>query len=206
MQQNTQQLSPPDPELIYTDRAEYNRQLAAYMQAMQQQTFQQLGMPFINNAAETSLHLARNGKYKEVWEKWEPEIMQELSVIPRTNWNIQLLDKAAQLVRSNHIDEIVRVEAERMAGNLRQGAPAVEGGSTGFDGTRNDSGSGRPLDQLFADNDPSIRALKESGLTPTDIRQRFKAMGTTEEEYVEGLKNSGIIHSGRYTQAEAKAY
>jgi hypothetical protein len=123
-------------------------------------------------------------------------------VVPRDRWTIEILDKAAQIVRSNHLDEIIQQEAERLAARP---AAAVVGadGSTSYSETGGDL---RPLDKLFADNDPVIKRFKEAGLDAAAIRQRFVAMGTSEEEYVANLKAANIISDGKHTQSTARAY
>ena len=198
-----QQPQMPDPDLQLTNPQEYNRQLQQYIAAMQQQQLQQYSQPFVQSAADTALHLSKNGKYKNVWDRWEPEIMAELNNIPRQHWNVTLLDKAAQLVRANHLDEIVREEAERMA-SQRPSAPAVEGTEpSGLPSQGSDNG---PLAEMFEENHPAIQRLKKANLTLSDIRARLGKMNVTEEEYAESLKKSNIIAEDTYSQVEAGGY
>lgn len=192
---------PPDPDLIYTDKAEYNRQLAAYLQNTQLATLQQYSAPFTNNAADTAIHLSKQGRFADVWKRWEPEVMAELASVPRSYWNITLLDKAAQIVRSNHLDEIVQEQAERLAAD--RGAPITEGSGPG---SQPSSPAVLPLDILFEENHPSIKRFRDAGLSAGDVRAMLPRMKTTEEEYVTNLKSSHIVSTGRFTQVEAGAY
>jgi hypothetical protein len=131
----------------------------------------------------------------EVWSKYGPEIDMTMTNVPIQNRaDVNMWRQAAELVAGKHYKELARSEAERLASTADSGMLSSGSGV----GTA-PSVSSDPIDQLFAENHPSIQPFKSIGKSAADIRQHALAMGHSSEAYAEMLKNKRTLRYAETT-------
>lgn len=171
-------LQPPDPQLIYTDAARYQRELIAYQNALYQQQFAAQASPIAARLAETDKQLSRNGRYADVWKRWESEIEAKLAGIPIEQRNLALYDQAAQLVRADHIDELAQERAEQLQSNAGAGTER-SGGNTSSPSYTLDK-----LDEVYDGEHPFFVNAREQRVTKDMIREHCRKMKISVDEFV----------------------
>ena len=70
-----------------------------------------------NNLAGMALDAVKR-QNAEVFEKYGPEVDILLSKVKREDWNVDNLSTSVDIVRGRHYRELVRSEAERLAGQM----------------------------------------------------------------------------------------
>lgn len=190
----TQPSSPPDPDLYYEDPNEYNRQLSAWQQQQTQQYVQQASQPLLQQNAEIAKEQSRNDpKFKEVWQKYEPEIVSHMQSVPLQNRTKRAWDMAAKITKADHMDELVAEQAERKASQMASGAPATQrpgGAPDGGQRTYRDA-----IDELWDSDHEYIKHAKRQELTADDLRRRADAMDVSYEQFAENIQKQTMISS-----------
>lgn len=116
----------PESSLAITDPDQYQRDLIAYNQAVTQATIAQAAAPIVQQNAATVREIAamKDGN-KEAFKKWGQEIDNYVASIPLHERTPALYDRAVQLVRSNHIEELATERAQAlMAANPGTASPS----------------------------------------------------------------------------------
>lgn len=190
--QNAQpgQIAAPDPELAYSNPSEWARQAQAYNEQMMTQRLQAASAPIAQQLAETARELSRSGQYRSVWERWEPEIEIKLAGIPLASRNKALYDQAAQLVRADHIEELARERAEKIAQNAGAGTERA-GAMAGAEPRISDD----PLTKAFESGHPFFQQAKANGTTPDAIRRFCEQTGTSVEDYIANATRGNVVTS-----------
>jgi hypothetical protein len=148
----------PDPG----DYVQYSALQNMGTQYLQQagQLAQQYANPAIENMANMALDRVKE-RQQRAFAKYGPEIYPLLSRIPKTDWSIDNLTQAVDLVRSRHLDE----EINDRAGVLAAQDPALR--SSGAPGSTAPTPS-NPADGL---TDFQKDALRRRGLTPEVVAE-----------------------------------
>lgn len=195
--QNGAQPAPPNPDLMYSDPAEYQRQLFAYQDARMQSTLAQTSQPFLASQAQMARSAARSDPERsDVWEKYAAEIDMEMSRVGlEQRASVDAWNMAADLVAGRHRRELAQDYAERAAARPDTGMEGADGGPAPGAPQRS---SLDPLGQLFADDDPAVASLRERGMTEAKVRENLPKMGHTPASYAALLKK----HGGTISYAE----
>lgn len=138
------------------------------LKAMRAAAENQFGSTLENIAvqnAQTAYSIAKR-EHKEMFGKYEPEIIQVLGRVPRNQWTLDVIENAVKFVRGNHVDEIAEEKARRLAAQME---PTIR--STG-------SGGSSPVPRS---PDHSL----DSDKLPERWRQRAKSVGIGERELQE---------------------
>ena len=104
--------------------------------------------------------------HKEMFGKYEPEIIQVLGRVPREQWTLDVIENAVKFVRGNHVDEIAEEKARRLVSQME---PTIR--STG-------SGGSTPVTR-------SPDSSLDSEKIPAGWRERARQAGITEREVQE---------------------
>ena len=183
----------PKASLIYDNEEEYNRQMAAYQQSLVDQRMAQYAPTIFQGQSENAKWASQTDpKWQKVWSRWAPEIEMQMSSIPAHQRTKQMWDMAAQLVKSNHVDEIAAERAQELAAN------------GGFGTERGQSAGGAPptqfndpLDELLSDTaHPQVMKWKEGGLTKQDIIDYCRQTGRAVKDYVAAIRGEQTFSAG----------
>ena len=188
MGQNQQQQQAQQPVAMPQDD---DYVTAAHLKQAQQQAYNQLS-PYLATVADQQATMSYNLAKREdpdVFKKYEPEIIQVLQRIPRTNWTLDAIQNAVTFVKGTHVKEIT-AEAVRglemtMAGTMR---------STGRAGSPTDSTQNQETIGARLEKTPEAwRAhAKAVGITDQDVMQFCMANDTTPEEFFKQFEK-GIV-------------
>lgn len=179
----------PDPNLMYSNPAEYQRQLMAFQNAQWQAQMNAYAQPVLQQNAETARELSKRGDYAKVWEKWEPEIELELRGIPLHQRTRQMYDSAAKIVRGNHVEELARERAEALATQFGSGTERAH-----------NVGNAAPaafdkLDEIYDTEHPFFVKAREERVTKDMIRDHCRMMKISVDEYVRNATLGSVILS-----------
>lgn len=176
-----------DPNLMYSNPAEYTRQFRESLRAEMRQEIQNAaGSVTAPLGALARSEAARNARYKAAWERWAPEIDLIMQRVPEPRrGDVALWNEAARMVQGEHSEEIAEARARELiaasgdAGMLStQGAPS---GTAGASSTRS------PLQRLFDEDHPAIKGFKADGIPVSKVIAHARTMGHTEEAYADLL-------------------
>lgn len=204
-QQNQSQApSPPDPNLMFTNAAEYNRQLSEWNQYQINQSFQAQSAPFMQGQIELAkAESRRDSRFKEVWERYEPEIEAEVSrVNPQMKTSVKFWNQAAALIKGMHFDEL---HASRM-NETRPTDTGTLSTDGSFSQNGNTSSSLSPIEKAWREDADWIKSFKRlPGMSAAKLRSQVAQMGSTEEDYVSHYesKNAFRIHNSDEELARA---
>jgi hypothetical protein len=178
--------TPPDPELAYSNPAEWARAQQRWSDYQMQAQFAAASAPVLAQLAETARELSRSGQYRDAWQRWEPEIELKLAGIPMSQRNKALYDQAAALVRADHFEEIARERATQL---VAQGAGTERGSPIGGEPRPADD----PLVEAFESGHPFFERAKTNGMTPAAIRKFCEQTGTSVTEYIENATRGTVL-------------
>jgi hypothetical protein len=180
---------------MYSAPEQYQQQMIAYQQHVMQQTMQQAAQPLIQGQAEQAKWSSQNDpRWKDIWSKYGHEIEAQMAGIHITQrTNKQLWDTAAQLVKSNHIDELVHERAQTLAS--QGGFGTVSGAPTA--GIPQGGGFADPVSELFSNTEhPEVVRMKEGGVGPQEIREYLARTGQDPRKYVADVLGGNTFSAG----------
>lgn len=182
----------PDPDLMYSDPAEYQRQWNAYQQFQTAQTVQQASAPFLQSQAQIARDASkRDPERSDVWDSYEPEIMAEMQKLPpQQKASVDAWNLAVDLVAGRHRRELAQQEAQKLAANRDTGT--VSANDPAPDPTA--GGSRDAIDELFANDHPAIQRYKDNGISKDRVKKQATHMGRSIDEYAELLKKNATVH------------
>lgn len=169
----------PDPNLMYTNPAEYQRQLVAYQNAGWSQQFNDTATAVQYRMAETDKMLSQQGKYKDVWSKWGPEVELKLAQIPAHLRTLAIYDQAAQLVRADHLEEIIAERSESFS--AASGAGTERGPGAGGDAP---AFALDKLDEIYDGDHPFFVNAREQRVSKDMIRDHCRKMKISVDDFV----------------------
>lgn len=185
----------PNPDLMYSDPAEYQRQWDVYNRSQMQSMAQQLSQPMLQSQAQMARATARSDKSRaDVWADYSGEIDAEMARVPlEARANVDSWNLAADLIAGRHRHDLARKEAQTLA------AAGGDSGTVRTDGLVPNGQASSNLDaigKLFAEDSPAIKRFKDMGMSAAKVRDHAKMMGHTPEAYAEMLtkKQSVTYH------------
>lgn len=202
MQPNTP--TPPDPNLMFSNPAEYNRQLAEFNQFQINQTFQAQSAPFLQGQIELAkAESRRDPRFAEVWQRYEPEIEAEVArVNPQMKASVKFWNQAAALVKGMHFDELHNSRLSEMRPS--------DTGTLSTDGNLANTGAYSsalsPIEKAWQEDAEWIKPFKRlPGMSSARLRAQVSKMGSSEEDYVTHYerKNAFRIHNSDEELARA---
>ena len=141
---------------------------------------------------ETARSIAAQGLYGNIrssradeFKRWQSEIDREISKLPVQYWTYEALNTIVNMVRANHVDELVAEKAQRLAGESH---PTIRSGTGG-------SGSGPFTQQRTLDSDGMPRdwvtQAKSLGIDESTVREFAQLQGITPDEYLADVEKYG---------------
>ena len=121
-------------------------------------------------------------EHAEVFQKYGPEISQKLASVPKHLWTIDNLETVVKLVKVDHLDEISREQALKLASTME---PTIR--SSG-------AGGSVPV--------PVKEHSLESERIPAEWKQRASAVGVTEQVVREFCAANEMTPEAFYKQFE----
>lgn len=194
-QPNGQSVAPPEPDLAYTNPAEYNARLQAWMQSQMQTQFQTQAAPFAQGLSEIAkAESMRDARYADVWRRYGPEIEAEVASLPaQMKTQPRFWNDAASLIAGRHMEELFK---ERAASQRPADSGTLEtGGSVAAPGQQNATDK---LAELFRDDHPAVERFKRLKWGAEQVRVKARTMGYTPDQYAEILlkgKTGGHIYT-----------
>ena len=141
---------------------------------------------YVQPALQQSTDLAAGGIYAAVqarhpsaFQKYGPEIQQELAKVPKQYWTLDNLETVVTLVYGRHRDDYAREEAQRLVSQME---PTIRptGGGSGPVPTQSDVKN--PFESDEIPSDWKMRA-KQAGINESTIREFCQANDMTPEEF-----------------------
>jgi hypothetical protein len=175
-----------DPNLMYSNPAEYHRQLRASLRAdIQSEISSASGAIVTPLASLAKAEAKRNPKRKAVWDRYAPEIEAMVARLPeQARARPDIWDEAAKMVAGEHVDEIARTEADRIiAAGRDSGTLPTQHGSP----NEPVPSGGSPLEKLFREEHASVKGFLQDGIPISKVREHARKQGYTEEGYAKLL-------------------
>lgn len=112
------QAQPLNPDLMIENPAEWQRQFAQALSANQASQLANVAQPVLAQQAETAEWMSKQDpKRAKVWERYGHEIAPLIAQVPLQYRTKSFYDKAADLIRAEHVDELME---ERFAEKLTE--------------------------------------------------------------------------------------
>ena len=185
------QPAPPDPNLAYTDPAEFHRQSLAYSQAMNAAQMQSFAAPILaQNATMARNEARRDAERADVWAEYSGEIDAAMANVPIEQRTIDAWNMAADIVAGRHRKELATKMADRFVAERSDTGTISASGGLPIGGRQ---ASGDALDELFQSDHPSVARMKALGKTADDVARTASAMGHTRESYANLLRGSSVV-------------
>lgn len=187
----------PDPDLMYSDAARWQQEFERSLIEKVEGVVGRYAQPFsqqMGSLAQQASENSPNPNVREAWRKYRHEIVDLVTnqVQPgqrtREAW-----DMAAKIVLSEHLDDVAREKAEKIAAN--RGSVTEGGQQSSSEGPK----VGDALDEFWASDHRAVQRLRNKGLSKQSVRQAAGAMGLAVKDYVEMLKRDNVIHEGNRT-------
>lgn len=149
----------------------------------------QMASPFAARQSELEKSESRRDpKYAAVWTRWADEIERELAGIPAESRNRALYDKAASIVKSNHMDELMAEEVEKRmaAGGMGTERSTAAGGEPAPIATDD-------LEAAWDSDHPYFKRARNEGLSKGEVREWLKKWKIPVSDFVTNVQNENII-------------
>jgi len=160
-------------------------------QLLSQQAQPQPDLYLQQNMAQLAYSQARQADPK-TFGKYEPEILGQLNLLPRTMWNLDTIQRVVRMVRADHIEELASERAEQLAG--QRGFGVRTSGSAGHAGGSVNADHSLESDTLPADY---RERLKKANVTIEQVREFSRSNGMTVEAWFKmAAKTGGIVGGG----------
>lgn len=138
--------------------------------------------PWLKQVADQQATVSYNIAKREnanVFQKYEPEIIQVLQRVPRENWTLDVIDNAVKFVKGSHVDELaaekVRALEQTMTATMR---------STGRAGLPSDSPNTDTVASSLDKAPESWRIhAKAVGIDENSVWEFCRNTDTTPEEF-----------------------
>ena len=141
---------------------------------------------------ETARQIAAQGLYGNIrttrsdeFKRWQSEIDAEIRKLPVQYWTYDALNTIVNMVRANHVDELVAEKAQRLAGEQHLTIRSGTGGS----------GSGPNTQQRTLDSDTLPRGwvdrARSLGIDESTVREFAQMQGITPDDYLADVEKYG---------------
>lgn len=147
-----------------------------------ERAFSQVIGPQLQQTAEqaaSGVYAAAQARRPKEFEKWGPEIQQELSKLPRHLWTLDNLEQVVTFVRGKHADEYARDLAQQLVTQMDPTIRPTGGGSGPIPSQHEEK---RPLESDAIPEDWKRRA-KSAGITEATVREFCAANDMTPEDF-----------------------
>lgn len=188
-QQPVYQQPPQQPPAIDPDEAVTGRTLMQQGQQVVQQAQQaawHAANPALEMAAGSNLEMVK-GHFQTEFARYGPEIYTKLATLPKDRWTIDNLKTVVNLVRADHLEELVSERASRLAAEQ----PALRSS-----GAQPPPGSPNPTAPDQALTDAQRATLRRHGLTPELVAEQAQKMGWTPAKWYEAYGKHAIGDAG----------
>lgn len=157
--------TPPADDAILTGKDWQNLSQRAFQQYVQPAMQQSVDM------AASASYAAVAGKHATGFQKYGPEIQQELAKVPKQYWTLDNLETIVTLVYGRHRDDYAREEAQRLVSQME---PTIRptGGGSGPIPTQSEQQN--PFESESIPADWKMRA-KQAGINEATIREFCQA-------------------------------
>lgn len=187
---SSQDLAPPDPQLLYSNPQLYQQQQQQWMQHQVDQRVGQYAAPLLQNQANTAKWQSRNDpEYADVWAKYGHEIEAMATRVQPHLLTLEAYNTFADVVRGKHWKDFVENRAQQLAA------------SGGF-GTERAAPGGAPptqqlsaLDRLFSptSDHPQSRRYRDNNTSKADFLRYCAAMGKDPEAHANDILGGGVL-------------
>lgn len=181
----------PDPQLMYSNPQEYQRQQDAWNDHRAEQRLNAAAAPIVQSLANNAKWQSKaDPEYAEVWQKYghEIELLAQRAGQPitqREGW-----DMFAQLVRGNHWREFVDQRAQQLVAS--GGFGTERGAASGAPPAENID----PISRLFATDTAWTRKARAEGLTEDAVRAYCRQRGQSPADYANDILKGNVITAG----------
>jgi hypothetical protein len=135
-------------------------------------------------AAESLYGNLRQSRADE-FKRWGSEIDNEIRRLDVSYWTYDALNTIVNMVRANHVDELVAEKAQRLASESH---PTIRSGTGG-------SGGGSHIQQRTLDSDTLpkgwVEQAKLRGIDESTVREFAQMQGITPDEYLAQVEQYG---------------
>src|SRR6185437_13343866 len=148
----------------------------AHLQQAQQQAISQVN-PWLQTVADQQATFGYNlakRDHADIFKKYEPEIVQVLSRVPRAQWTLDVIQNAVTFVKGNHVNELLAEKTRELELTMHSTMR-----STGRAGTN--AGS---------ESQETVSAMLEK--SPEKWRADAKAVGITDKEIYEFCRDNDM--------------
>jgi hypothetical protein len=159
------------------------KQVKGIMQQLQNQ-----GPPVDSTAralAAQSLYTNLRAQHAESFKRWGSEIDREIGKLDVSYWTYDHLNTIVNMVRANHVDELVAEKAQRLA---NESHPTIRSGTGG-------SGSGPHTQQRTLDSETMpkgwLEKARSQGIDESTVREFAQMQGITPDEYLAQVEQYG---------------
>jgi hypothetical protein len=136
--------------------------------------------------AAGGIYAAMQARHPQAFQKYGPEIQQELAKVPKTYWTLDNLETVVTLVYGRHRDDYAREEAQRLVSHMEPTIRPTGGGSGPVPAQ---SEQKNPFESESVPADWKVRA-KDAGITEATIREFCQANDMTPEDFWKQFDNS----------------
>ena len=187
-QQQQQQMQQPEITADMLDNPEeYARQLKAQITQEVMQSVGQAAQPLFQGQDKTAKALSQqNPKNEIVYKRWGAEVDRMVANVPLAQRTVELYDRAADMVRGQHTDEIIKEEVQRQLASSGGGGDSLA------------SANGVAGDKLPSEDVSAFEKLEKTSYgkhllktqTKQDILKYVNARGMTLDAYVEQVSKT----------------
>lgn len=183
-QETTVSNSDVNSDLMYSNPAEYTRQLRESIRAEMRQELSGAAGPISTGMSSLAKRQSQADKRK-IWDSYGPEIEAVMANVPVQNHgNVDLWNQAADIVAGRHVEEIARARAEELMSKADSGTLRTSEGSSAPTGATTRS----PLQKLFDEKHPAVEAFIRDGIDAKRVEAHAAKMGHSPEAYAELLQ------------------
>ena len=191
--------SMPDPDLMYENPQEWQRQFQQAMQNQMNQSLQQAAGQFGQTVGQMARSVvAQEQDFSGVFSKWGHEVDQLLAEngVPPQSRTPDVYRRAAKMVKADHLDELVDELADQRVQSRSVTERPQQSGSDAAP-----AGGGDAIASFWHSDHDYAQNLKSKGLTQSDFRQTVRQMarktGQAPADVVEMYKNNRVIASDK---------
>lgn len=141
---------------------------------------------YIQPAMQQSVDMAASASYAAVsqkhsrdFQRFGPEIQQELARVPKQYWTLDNLETVVTLIRGRHTDEVAREMAQQLVSSMDPTIRPTGGGSAPIP-TQTEQHN--PFESDTVPTDWKMRA-KQAGITESTIREFCQANDMSPEDF-----------------------
>lgn len=174
-----------DANLIYSNPAEYHRQMEARTAALIDARLAAASSAVVTPLASLARsEAARDAELADVWRDYAPDIDLIMQRVPEgARGRVDLWREAAQMVAGKRYKELAQKEAARLVSTQDAGMLSTQGGPNAPRSTSSTS----PIARLYNEDHPSVKGFKADGISADALIAHGRKMGHDEAAYAEML-------------------